>query len=119
MIGEKPLLVHFWSISCHLCKNAMPEVNELRNAYRDHLNVIAVHMPLSKQDINIEEITRIARAHHMTQPIFIDNDSYLSTQFRTRYVPTYYIFDRNGELRHYQTDGKMSTIRNRINRILE
>lgn len=26
LIGEKPTLIHFWSISCHLCKEAMPQV---------------------------------------------------------------------------------------------
>ncbi len=29
LIGEKPTLIHFWSVSCHLCKEAMPQVNEL------------------------------------------------------------------------------------------
>ena len=31
LVGEKPTLIHFWSISCHLCKVAMPSVNELRD----------------------------------------------------------------------------------------
>lgn len=118
LVGVKPALVHFWSISCHLCKNAMPYVNELRDSYQNDVNVIAVHMPLSRLDTDLEKITKVAQAHNMTQPIYIDNDLNLSNQFRTRYVPTYYLFDQNGELRHYQTDGKITIIRNRLNRIL-
>lgn len=34
-MGEKPTLIHFWSVSCHLCKEAMPEVNKLRDEYVD------------------------------------------------------------------------------------
>ena len=29
LIGDKPTLVHFWSVSCGLCKEAMPNVNRL------------------------------------------------------------------------------------------
>ncbi|RDW18041.1 TlpA family protein disulfide reductase [Oceanobacillus chungangensis] len=119
LIGEKPLLIHFWSINCHLCKKSMPYVNELRDTYRERLNIIAVYMPLSRQDTDIEEITRVAKAHNISQPVYIDNDLKLSDRFRTRYVPTYYIFDKNGDLRHFQTDGKISTIRNRINRLID
>ncbi len=48
LIGEKPTLIHFWSISCHLCKEAMPQVNEFRDKYQDKLNVVAVHMLVPK-----------------------------------------------------------------------
>ena len=54
LIGEKPTLIHFWSISCHLCKEAMPQVNEFRDQYKDKLNVVAVHMPRSENDLDLK-----------------------------------------------------------------
>ena len=31
LVGEKPTLIHFWSVSCHMCKETMPEVNQFRD----------------------------------------------------------------------------------------
>lgn len=52
LIGEKPTLIHFWSVSCYLCKEAMPQVNQFRDSDKDKLNVVAVHMCIGvKNDI--------------------------------------------------------------------
>ncbi len=61
IIGQKPTLIHFWSISCGLCKEAMPNVNEFRDKYKDQLNVIAVHMPRSEKDLDLDEIKKSGR----------------------------------------------------------
>ncbi|MBM7621774.1 thiol-disulfide isomerase/thioredoxin [Bacillus tianshenii] len=119
LIGEKPTLIHFWSISCHLCKEAMPQVNEFRDNYRDKLNVIAVHMPRSEEDLNMDEIKRVASEHDITQPIFVDNDHKLTDAFENQYVPAYYVFDAEGNLRHFQAGGSgMKMLEKRVNRVL-
>src|SRR5690606_6878647 len=70
----KATLIHFWSVSCGLCKEAMPEINEFRDEYDEELNVIAVHMPRSEQDLDMSVISGMALGHDITQPIFVDND---------------------------------------------
>lgn len=120
LAGEKPTLVHFWSISCHLCKQAMPLVNEFRDNYGDRLNVIAVHMPRSEEDHNIEEIKKAAVEHGITQPIFIDGEHKLTDEFENQYVPAYYLFDKEGKLRHFQAGGSgMKMLEKRVNRVLD
>ncbi|MDP4086211.1 MAG: TlpA disulfide reductase family protein [Bacillota bacterium] len=120
LIGEKPTLIHFWSISCHLCKEAMPQVNQFRDLYKDKLNVVAVHMPRSENDLNIEEIKQIASEHGITQPIFVDSEHKLTDAFENQYVPAYYVFDREGKLRHFQAGGSgMKMLEKRVNRVLE
>src|SRR4051794_14301228 len=74
LVGEKPTVFHFWSVSCHLCKEAMPQLNQLRDTYKDKLNVIAVHMPRSEGDLNIDEIKIVAGEHGINQPIFVDSE---------------------------------------------
>ena len=74
LVGRKPTLIHFWSISCKLCKEMMPNVNYLRDRYRGELHVIAVHMPRSDDDMDVQQIKRIAAIHDVTQPIFVDGD---------------------------------------------
>ncbi|MFS0782473.1 redoxin domain-containing protein [Bacillus sp. 1P06AnD] len=119
LIGEKPTLIHFWSISCHLCKEAMPQVNEFRDRYKDQLNVVAVHMPRSEDDLNIEDIKRVASEHNITQPIFVDSELKLNDAFENQYVPAYYVFDKTGVLRHFQAGGSgMKMLEKRVNRVL-
>lgn len=119
LIGEKPTLIHFWSISCHLCKEAMPQVNEFRDQYKDKLNVIAVHMPRSENDLNLEEIKKVAEEHDIAQPIFVDSDHKLTDAFENQYVPAYYVFDKTGQLRHFQAGGSgMKMLEKRVNRVL-
>ena len=120
LVGENPTLIHFWSISCHLCKVAMPSVNELRDNYKDRLNVMAVHMPRSDKDMNMEEIKQVSAEHQISQPIFIDDEHKLTAAFENQYVPAYYFFDRNGLLRHFQAGGSgLKMLEKRVDRVLE
>ncbi|WP_064092362.1 TlpA family protein disulfide reductase [Rossellomorea aquimaris] len=120
LIGEKPTLIHFWSVSCHLCKEAMPEINELRDEYEDLLNVVSVHMPRSEDDLNLSVIEQMALGHDITQPTFVDSDHVLTEAFENKYVPAYYVFDEEGKLRHFQAGGSgMKMLRKRINRVLK
>lgn len=120
LIGEKPTLVHFWSVSCYLCKEAMPEINELRDEYEDDLNVVAVHMPRSEDDLDLNVIQQMAIGHDITQPIFVDSELKLTDAFENKYVPAYYVFDKEGKLRHFQAGGSgMAMLKKRLNRVLE
>ncbi|MQR96119.1 TlpA disulfide reductase family protein [Fictibacillus phosphorivorans] len=119
LIGNKPTLIHFWSVSCGLCKDAMPNINQFRDDYKDELNVIAVHMPRSEKDLDIDQIKEVAAEHDITQPIFVDNDHTLTDAFENEYVPAYYVFDAEGKLRHYQAGGDgMKMLTKRVNRVL-
>jgi thiol-disulfide isomerase/thioredoxin len=119
LVGDKPTLFHFWSVSCGLCKEAMPNINEFRDEYKDQLNVIAVHMPRSEKDLDIEQIKEVAAEHGITQPIFVDNEHKLTDAFENQYVPAYYVFDNEGKLRHFQAGGGgMKMLTKRVNRVL-
>ncbi|MFD1038713.1 TlpA disulfide reductase family protein [Virgibacillus byunsanensis] len=119
LIGNQPTLIHFWSVSCGLCKEAMPKVNEFRDEYKNNLNVIAVHMPRSEKDLDLDQIKDVAKEHDISQPIFVDNDHTLTDAFENKYVPAYYVFDAEGKLRHFQAGGGgMKMLRKRVNRVL-
>ncbi|CAM3804538.1 TlpA family protein disulfide reductase [Cytobacillus oceanisediminis] len=120
VIGEKPTLIHFWSVSCHLCKEAMPQVNEFRDQYKDQLNVVAVHMPRSENDLDLDVIKKTASEHDISQPIFVDSEHKLTEAFENQYVPAYYVFDKDGNLRHFQAGGSgMKMLEKRVNRVLD
>ena len=120
LVGEKPTLIHFWSVSCHLCKEAMPHVNKFRDDYKEKLNVVAVHMPRSEDDLDLEVIKKVAAEHEINQPIYVDSEHKLNEAFENQYVPAYYVFDKDGNLRHFQAGGSgMKMLEKRVNRVLD
>src|SRR5689334_24953626 len=47
----QPVLIHFWSVSCGMCKDNLPTVAEWRDKYRvAGLRLVAVHMPRYPED---------------------------------------------------------------------
>lgn len=119
LVGKKPTFFHFWSVSCYLCKEEMEEVKNLLKRYKDDLNIVSVHMPRSKEDKDITVVKRVAAQFNIHHPIYIDNDLVLTDEFENEYVPTYYVFDQSGFLRHYQVGGSgMRMLEQRIRRIL-
>ncbi|MGO0063141.1 redoxin domain-containing protein [Brevibacillus fluminis] len=119
-LAGKPVLVHFWSVSCYMCKESLPQINEWREKYAENgLKVIGVHMPRSEADTNIETIKQTIAQYELTHPIAIDNEMKTTDAFANEYVPAYYLFDENLQLRHFQAGEKgLNMVKKRLHRIL-
>jgi len=103
-VKGSPTLVHFWSVSCGICKDNMPRVSEWRDKYREQgLQVIAVHMPRYPADLDGETVRAAVAEHNLLEPCAIDNDHKLRDAFNNEqgYVPAYYLFDAEGKLRSF------------------
>ena len=55
-----------------------------------------------KKDLNLEQIKQVAAEHGINQPIFVDSEHKLAEALENQYVPAYYVFDREGKLRHFK-----------------
>jgi thiol-disulfide isomerase/thioredoxin len=99
-----PTLVHFWSVSCHICKENMPRVSEWRDRYKGKgLRVIAVHMPRYPADMDEAAVREAVEKLNIVEPCAVDNGHKLRDAFKNDqgYVPAYYLFDRGGKLRSF------------------
>jgi thiol-disulfide isomerase/thioredoxin len=99
-----PVLVHFWSVSCGLCKENLPRVAEWRDRRASEgLRVVAVHMPRYPADTDAEAVREAVAAYNITEPCAVDNQHRLRDAFRNEqgYVPAYYLFDAEGRLRGF------------------
>lgn len=119
-LAGSPVLVHFWSVSCYMCKESMPNINEWRDKYAENgLKVIGIHMPRSEADTNIEAIKETVAQYNLTHPIAIDNEMKTVDAFQNEYVPAFYLFDENLQLRHFQAGEKgLNLVKKRLFRIL-
>ena len=98
----RPTLVHFWSVSCGICKDNMPRVAEWREARRaEGLRVVAVHMPRYPADTDVEAVREAVATYDITEPCAVDNEHKLRDAFKNDqgFVPAYYLFDGEGKLR--------------------
>jgi len=101
---EGPTLVHFWSVSCGMCKENLPRVAAWREQRKaEGLRVIAVHMPRYEADTDVEAVRDAIAKYGITEPCAIDNQLKLRDAFQNDqgYVPAYYLFDEQGKLRSF------------------
>ena len=100
----RPTIVHFWSVSCGICKENLPRVAQWRdNLKGPGLRVIAVHMPRYESDTDVEAVRAAIATYNITEPCGVDNEHKLREAFQNEqgYVPAYYLFDAEGKLRSF------------------
>lgn len=103
-IAGHPTLIHFWSISCGMCKANMPRVAEWREQLKENgLRVVAVHMPRYETDTDVEGVREAIANYEISEPCAVDNEHKLKDAFKNEqgYVPAYYLFDGEGKLRSF------------------
>src|SRR5262245_56421868 len=103
-IEGRPVLIHFWSVSCGMCKDNLPRVAEWREKYAPAgLRIVAIHMPCYAEDTNVKSVRETAEQHDMTGPFAIDNEHQLRDAFQNEhgYVPAYYLFDDEHKLKSF------------------
>ena len=101
-IKGKPTLVHFWAVSCGVCKDKMPQLHELIKEYEPlGLKTIAVHMPRYEADTDLETVNQAIVDNKITEPTAIDSLHKLKDAFLNQqgWVPVYYLFDADGKLK--------------------
>ncbi len=97
-------LVHFWSVSCGICKENLPRVSDWRETHKDAgLRVVAVHMPRYPADVDLDAVREAISKYDIKEVCAIDNEHKLRDAFQNEqgFVPAYYLFDAEGKLRGF------------------
>lgn len=118
----RPVVVSFWSTSCHLCHENAEAFARWRDRFaKSGVAFIAVHQPRSEDELGIDGVTKDALEEmKLTQPIAIDNDHAIVDRFANEFVPAFYVFNRAHQLRHFQAGGKnFERIEAAIQRVLD
>jgi|SRR5215213_4225987 len=117
-----PTLVHFWSVSCHICKENMPRVSEWREKYKEEgLRVIAVHMPRYPADTDEGAVREAIEKFNITEACAVDNEHKLRDAFKNDqgFVPAYYLFDGEGKLKSFAAGERgLDLLYSAMNRVL-
>jgi thiol-disulfide isomerase/thioredoxin len=103
-LAGKPVLVHFWSISCSICHDVAAEVARWHEIYGPRgLEVVSIHQPRGPQELDAEAVAADAKGPMaITWPCAIDNEHAVVARFSNQFVPAYYVFDEHHKLVHRQ-----------------
>lgn len=103
-----PVVVSFWSKSCYICHETAEQFAQWRDRFADRgVAFVAVHQPRSEDELDVDAVTKDAKDEmRLTQPVAIDNTHTLVDRFENQFVPAFYVFNRNHQLRHFQAGGK-------------
>jgi len=103
-LAGKPLLVHFWSVSCYICHNVAADVAAWQAEYGPQgLEFVSVHQPRGPEELDVAAVTEDARGPMgITWRTAIDNEHAIVQRYENQFVPAYYLFDRDHKLVHRQ-----------------
>jgi thiol-disulfide isomerase/thioredoxin len=99
-LAGRPVLVYFWAVSCHICHDRMPALAAIRERYGpEGLRLVAIHMPRQESDMDVAAVRNEITALGISDPCAIDNEHGLADAFENRFLPAFFLFDREGRLR--------------------
>lgn len=94
------LIVYFWSVSCPACLETIHTLREFTNSHgRDRVDVIAIHMPRSERETDLEFLRERIDSLNLDYYILIDNEHKVGERFGVDGWPFYFVFDRERRLR--------------------
>lgn len=116
----QPTLVHFWAISCGICKESLPEISGWLDTFgKQGLKILSVHMPRQESDTNVEAVKEAIDEYEVKQPCVVDNYHEITDGFENKYVPAFYLFDAEGKMRQYNAGEKAAKmVETAIERVL-
>lgn len=92
----KVLYVDFWASWCPPCRKSFPFLNELHHKFGDQgLQIIGVNL-----DENLSDAQKFLAKIPAHFNIMIDPDQQCAQSFDVQAMPSSYLIDRNGVIRH-------------------
>jgi len=97
LIGNKVILVDFWTYSCINCQRTLPYLVSWHKKYADEgLIIIGLHTPEFEFEKDYANVSRAVEKWGVTYPVVLDNDYSTWNAYRNRYWPRKYLIDVDG-----------------------
>lgn len=98
-VGQKVVLVDFWTYSCINCQRTTPYLNEWYARYRDKgLVIIGVHTPEFSFEQKYDNVKAAVEKFGIKYPVVLDNDYSTWRAYRNQYWPRKYLISRDGQI---------------------
>jgi hypothetical protein len=106
-LAGNAVLVHFWAVSCPICKDNIPVLRGIvGKQWPFGLVCLSIHMPRCEADANLELVTEVANALQVPGYCAADNQHILGDRFQTEGKwPSYFLFDARSILKRRAAGG--------------
>ena len=127
LVGDKVVLVDFWTYSCINCQRTLPHLNDWHDKYaEDGLVILGLHTPEFEFEKKYENVLRAVEKYDIKYPVILDNDFSTWRSYNNRYWPRKYIididgfivYDHIGEGAYDETEAKIVELLNERKRVL-
>jgi thiol-disulfide isomerase/thioredoxin len=100
----RPVLIHLWSAACDACREQLPTLHHWAHEYGPRgLQIVGVHAR-SLPEQSDEDAIAVAEEMGLDHPIALDaRRAPIAQRLGVEYVPSYFVFDARGQLRHRQS----------------
>jgi len=96
----KVVMLDFWTFDCWNCYRSFPWMNEMEASFdSDDFIIIGVHTPEFEHEKVRENIEEKIAEFKLKHPTVMDNDFRYWKAMNNRFWPSYYLIDKNGNVR--------------------
>ena len=101
LVGDKVVLVDFWTYSCINCQRTIPYLNAWYAKYKDYgLVIVGVHTPEFDFEKNYSNVAMAVKEAGIEYPVMQDNNSSTWQAYQNEYWPHEYLVDIDGFIVH-------------------
>lgn len=103
LIGNKVILIDFWTYSCINCQRTIPYLNAWYAKYKDYgLTIVGVHTPEFDFEKNYTNVATAVQKAGIQYPVVLDNDMGTWNAYNNQYWPNEFLIDIDGYVVHNQ-----------------
>jgi thiol-disulfide isomerase/thioredoxin len=101
LIGNKVVLIDFWTYSCINCQRTIPYLNAWYAKYKDYgFTIVGVHTPEFDFEKDIANVTAGVEKAGIQYPVVLDNNMGTWNAYDNQYWPNEYLIDIDGYIVH-------------------
>ncbi len=90
-----PMVVNFWYAGCACCVEEIPDIQQFyADRQKRGFMVLGVNSVDSKETIEV-----FSQRHHMTYPVVVDQNTFVTSRYNVTATPTSFFIDRQGIIR--------------------
>jgi thiol-disulfide isomerase/thioredoxin len=95
IIGKKPVMLEFWATWCALCKGLLPQLDAVKKAYGDQVEMVGINVTVNDSKTRIK---RYLEEHHPPFQVLYDDKGAGARAYDVPATSYIVVIDRSGKV---------------------